>query len=148
MKKTLTLLAILAAIGPAWAADVVSSNIVGYYKLDTSTGYTMVGSSFQAVGGNNIVGIQTVQGKGLTGVDWTFETEAGDTLLLWNPEEQAYSTELNYTGDSDPDGLMDAFGATPGTWFDMGNFKTADNVIPVGGAFWIKSSGSGTLTFK
>ena len=33
MKKTLTLLAIMAAIGPAWGADVISSNVVGYNKI-------------------------------------------------------------------------------------------------------------------
>ena len=42
MKKTLTLLAILAAIGPAWGADVVSSNIVGYNKVTLTKGYNML----------------------------------------------------------------------------------------------------------
>ena len=42
MKKTLTLLAILAAIGPAWAADVVSSNVVGYQKLTVKKGLNLL----------------------------------------------------------------------------------------------------------
>ena len=33
--------------------------------------------------------------------------------------------------------------------FDMdGTFATAETEIPAGGAFWILSSGTGTLTFK
>ena len=53
MKKTLTLLAILAAIGPAWGADVVSSNIVGYEKVSLTKGYSMIGVQFVQVGGGS-----------------------------------------------------------------------------------------------
>ena len=113
-------------------------------QIALSSGYNMIANPYpKAVAVNDLMTV-----TGLTGVDWTFETEAGDSLMIWSPEEQAYSVELLYTGDSDPDGMMEGFGAVPGTWFDMGNFKTAEDVIPVGGAFWIKTSGAGTLTFK
>ena len=84
---------------------------------------------------------------GLTGVDWTFQTEAGDTLAIWDPEEQAYLVTLYYTGDTASQAMTDN-GAEPSTWFDMESYATAETVIPVGGAFWIQSSGEGTITFK
>ena len=85
---------------------------------------------------------------GLTGVDWTWETEAGDTLTIWDPESKMYSTTLYWTGDTATDEMLDE-GAEPKTWFDLGeSYSTATTEIPVSGAFWINSSGSGTLTFK
>ena len=86
---------------------------------------------------------------GLTGLDWSFATTEGDTLMIWDASQQAYATTLYYTGDDyDADGMMEIFGATPKTWFDTITFATADIEIPAGGAFWIMSSGNGTLTFK
>ncbi len=85
---------------------------------------------------------------GLTGLDWTFATETGDTLVIWDPESQGYLTTLYYAGDSETEDML-AMGGEAGTWFDLGgSFATADTEIPAGGAFWIKSSGNGTLTFK
>ena len=86
---------------------------------------------------------------GLTGLDWSFATTAGDTLQIWDPSSQMYLTTLYYAGDAyDEGGVMEAFGATPGSWFDTVTFAPAETEIPAGGAFWILSSGSGTLTFK
>ena len=126
------------------AGEVINDASMSVALASGSTGYNMIANPYpKAVAVNDLMTV-----TGLTGVDWTFETEAGDSLMIWSPEEQAYSVELLYAGDSDPDGMMEGFGAEPGTWFDMGNFKTAEDVIPVGGAFWVKTSGTGTLTFK
>jgi hypothetical protein len=84
---------------------------------------------------------------GLTGLDWD-SFAPGDTLKIWDPTKQAYLTTLYYAGDEQTDS-MTGMGGEAGTWFDMdGTFSTADTEIPVGGAFWILSSGTGTLTFK
>jgi hypothetical protein len=83
----------------------------------------------------------------LTGLDWTFATLDGDMLMIWDPIAQGYLTELNYTGDVvTPE--MEGMGIEAGKWFDMNTFANAETEIPAGGAFWIKSSGNGTLTFK
>ena len=84
---------------------------------------------------------------GLTGVDWTFTTEEGDTLAIWDQDAQAYMVTLYYAGDTASADMADN-GAEPGTWFDMDSYGTATTEIPAGGAFWIQSSGAGTLTFK
>ena len=84
---------------------------------------------------------------GLTGLDWTFATLDGDTLQIWDASSQMYVTTLNYTGDVvTPE--MEGMGIEAGKWFDMNTFANAETEIPAGGAFWILSSGTGTLTFK
>lgn len=42
------------SIAPAWAADVVSSNIVGYHKMELSSGLSILGTQFVEVGGDAI----------------------------------------------------------------------------------------------
>jgi len=133
-------------IFPAWAAEVVSSNIVGYSKLELANGYTMVGSAFLTVGGQNSISVQEIKASGLAGIDWdTFDL--GDTLMIWDASQQGYLTTLYYAGDVQTES-MTANGVTAGTWFDMDNFVPATTEIPVGGAFWIVTTNGGTLTFK
>ena len=133
-------------IFPAWAAEVVSSNIVGYSKLNLANGFTMVGSAFQAIGGQNSISVQEIKASGLAGIDWdTFEP--GDTLMIWDAAQQGYLTTLYYAGDVQTES-MTGYGVTAGTWFDMNNFIPATTEIPVGGAFWIVTDNGGTLTFK
>ncbi len=143
MKKTALLAVALATClgyAPAQAADVVSSNIVGYQRVTLAKGFNMIGTAFQDVGKANTLGIQNVKASGLTGLDWTFATTDGDTMLVWDPVQQMYTKTLYYTGDSDPDEIMTTFGAQPGTWFDTENFKTAEDIVANGDAFWILSS--------
>lgn len=84
---------------------------------------------------------------GLNGLDWDSFVPA-DTLMIWDPVSQGYMTTLYYAGDEQTDS-MTGMGGEAGTWFDMdGTFATAETEIPAGGAFWILSSGTGTLTFK
>ena len=129
-------------LAPAWGAEVVSSNIVGYHKISLSPGYNMIGTSFQTVGGDKEISVQDIKGSGLTGVDWTWETEAGDTLLIWDAANKAYLTTLYYTGDTATEEMTEE-GAVPGTWFDLGDsYATSDYVFKNGDAFWVLSSGA------
>ena len=109
----------------------------------------MIGTSFQNIGADNSLNVQEIKASGLTGLDWSFATTAGDTLQIWDANSQMYQTTFYYAGDAyDEGGVMETFGATPGSWFDTVTFAPAETEIPAGGAFWILSSGSGTLTFK
>ena len=49
--------AIRAPPRPAWGADVISSNVVGYNKVDLNRGYNMLAVQFNEVGG----GAQNIQ---------------------------------------------------------------------------------------
>ena len=107
----------------------------------------MIGTSFQSIGVENTISVQDIKASGLTGLDWTFATEEGDTMQIWDASSQMYVTMLNYTGDVvTPE--MEGMGIEAGKWFDMNTFANAETEIPAGGAFWILSSGTGTLTFK
>ena len=133
-------------VSSAPAAKVTISGEVPTNALEIAIkpGFNMIANPYpQAIAINDLFTV-----TGLTGLDWTFSTTTGDTMIVWDPETQTYNLELNYTGDSDPDGLMATFGAEPGTWFDMSAFGTATTEIQPGQAFWIISSGTGTLTFK
>ena len=106
-------------------------------------GFNMIANPYpKAVKVNDLFTI-----TGLTGFDWTFSSTDGDTLMIWDQNAQGYLTTVVYTGDVQTD-EMTMFGAVAGTWFNTASFTTAEVEIPAGGAFWIVSSGNGTLTFK
>lgn len=122
MKRTLTLLAILAAIGPAWGAEVVSSNIVGYEKITLSPGLNMIGNQFVAVGGTAFKNINDmfVDSSQITaGAD---DGEA-DSILRWTGNgygEVYYYDDLDVAWESVDDPGVAAettFAPGEGVWY-------------------------------
>ena len=150
MKRTLTLLAILAAIGPAWAADVVSSNIVGYNKVTltpataNSVGYTIVGVSFQEVGGdsldiNDILGEEFKQN--LVG---GYGTTDSDTIQVWNGTGYTfYYFSADDWSEEAGDGTVDAYKNSK--WLTLSDEPVATPINLCAG-FWFKRNGSTDLT--
>ena len=125
------------------AADVYSSNIVGYSKVTLVPGFTMVGAPFQAVG--SVAGTINIQDivstTGLVGFDWD-NYEGGDTLIIFDPNTQIYSTTYVWS-DADPDEM-----GLENKWFNDSTFEAASATVPVGGAFFIVTSGiGGTIDF-
>jgi len=149
MKKTLTLLAIMAAIGPAWGAEVVSSNIVGYHKINLVQGLNMVAPQFVNVGANSLTrGISTIgdlknpSGGAMAGYDedYAYATD----LLVWDSAAQDY-TYYGWAGTSPEE--IDDMPELNNTWLDQGTEET-DDTIDVGQGFWIKTTSAGTLTIS
>ena len=140
MKRTLTLLAILAAIGPAWGAEVVSSNIVGYNKVELSGGFTIIGSQFNLVGADT----KDVQdfidpSNDLPGLDAENSYAAQTELQVW--------TGTGYrTYGWDPDGDPDVAGSDH-KWVDE-DLAVADVDILIGKGFWIKTPVAGKVTIS
>ena len=54
MKKLLTMAALAACLVPAFAAEVTSSNTVGYSKINLNKGYTCIAPAFYTVGEDTI----------------------------------------------------------------------------------------------
>ncbi len=135
MNKSTMIAAIFAASAlAASAADVYSSNIVGYSKVDLVPGLTMVGAPFQAVGATGTINIQdVVDTTGLVGYDWNTGT-GGDTLIIWDPLTQIYATEYTWS-DADPYSL-----GVDNVWMDVGTLSPATEDLPVGSTFFISSS--------
>ena len=102
----------------------------------------MVGAPFQAVGSTTgEVNIQDViDTTGLVGYDWV-NYQRGDTMIIWDPTTQIYSKEYCWSSEDGGMGLENK-------WFDDGTFSAVSETVPVGGAFFINSSGAGgTIDF-
>lgn len=134
MNKSTMIAAIFAASAfSAFAADVYSSNIVGYSKVDLVPGFTMVGVPFQAVGATGTINIQDlVDTTGLVGYDWGTGT-GGDTLVIWDPLTQSYANEYTWSGPDGPAGFQSV-------WLDMVVGGVADVEIDVASAYFINSA--------
>ena len=133
--KTLAALALVAALGasPAWAAEVVSSNIVGYQKVSIRSGLTIVGAPFVDVGGSGeglsiqaITPSDTENSGGISGLRIWAGTAYDD--YFYYPEDQFGVGEDEIPG-----------------WGDI-NQEEAGTVIPPGTGFWIQSDSTEVLT--
>ena len=116
---------------PAWAADVVSSNIVGYQKVTLQPGFNFVAPQFTAVGGDSI-DLQSIRldvaDEDATGDDnIQILDEGGATLATyyWNP--------------------ADWFGGEKSGWVDD-NGELADVELQNGLGILIDSADDATVT--
>ena len=130
MKKTLIAIALAAMMAPAWGAEVVSSNIVGYEKLNLSADtFAMSGVQFVKVGGT--AGSLNDLFKG---------TIPYDTQILFMSESGAYDF---YTYMEEAlDEVADDF--VPG-WGDGDGFLVTEG-IPAGTGFWVKAPSATEFT--
>lgn len=130
MNKSTMIAAIFAASTfSAFAADVYSSNIVGYTKVDVDPGYTISGVQFQSVGGAEL-DISAIVPTGF---------ESGGALRFWTGT--TYQTIGYYPDVYDPadDSLIG-----PG-WGDIDQYIVT-RPIGLGEGFWVQSSAAATLT--
>jgi hypothetical protein len=131
MKKTFIALALAASVAPAWAAEVVSSNIVGYNKVTVPAGLTIVGQQFVAVGGED-QSIQQITGEGLA--------DAGqDMIQVWNGS--SYDEYYYYTEDDDINGDGTA------AWGNL-DWEPVDITLPAGTGMWASTQNESVLVFS
>ena len=118
--------------GPAHAADVVSSNIVGYNKVSvTVNAFDILGSQFTAIG-DHAIDIQDLFSEGLS---------ESDNLLFFNGTGYDSYTYFELTFDED----WNELGA--GWQDDATGFRATRSIAP-GEAFWIKPVETKTMTFS
>ena len=135
-------------IAPARAADVVSSNIVGYNKVTLNHELSILGANFKTVGAvNGETKIsQIVPDANVTGIDWKGSWGWGASLLVWNGANyvggmyywtgevpQAAQEEIKEELELDDDFVYNNI------WVD-GDMKPADPEMTVGNAFWIQDA--------
>jgi hypothetical protein len=133
MKKTAMIAAVLAAMAfTAQAADVYSSNIVGYTKLTVPAGLSLSGGQFQTVGGEELDISAIVPEAGFV---------EGDALRFWNGS--GYQTIAYFNTLYDPDTW-----ATLGPGWGDNNQYPADRLIDLGEGFWVQCFNGGTLTIS
>ncbi|MGN1359840.1 MAG: hypothetical protein ACI4X9_05225 [Kiritimatiellia bacterium] len=129
MKKALVALALFAA-GIA-AADVTSSNIVGYQKIDIPAGFAGVSPTFVSIGGGDIKLGDIVPSQ-------EFIDEMSE-LQFFTKDGQVAFTAIYYPGDDD----------LPEGWTDIDSLEAlGDTQIPFGGGFFVSSPVDASLTIK
>ena len=115
---------------PAWAAEVVSSNIVGYNKVTVPAGMTILGQQFVAVGGG-VQNIQEIKGEGLT--------DGGvDELMVW--DGSGY-TDYYFCTEAD-----DINGDGTAAWGNE-DWEPVDITIEPGTGMWMLTQDSATIIF-
>ena len=113
-------------------AEVTSSNTVGYQKVSISSGMTMIGMPFTAVGGQDDVDIQNI-------VPGNTQTAGGvSAIRVWDGE--AYTSYYYYSAADE--GIDDD--ENPG-WGDRRQNKVSIGV-PAGQGFWVQSDSVDTIT--
>ena len=132
-------------IAPARAAEVVSSNIVGYNKVKLQCQMTMTCASFQEVG--NAAGTISIQSivpdTSVTPIDWEDDDlPKGARLLIWNGSSYVGGTYY-WTGEVPRDigaemeeDLDLPEGFYNNIWVDA-DYEPVDLMLPAGTAFWI-----------
>ena len=152
MKKTLIAIALAAMMAPAWGAEVVSSNIVGYNKIQLNAGLNMLSSQFVVVGSDNIP-LDLTDATNLTGQpSFNDSGDAQTTLRFWTGGGYTYyGWAGNLTGEN-PDmaeEIADELGVDPATlnnhWLD-GDYAVVDDPMENGEGFWLYAKTGGTLT--
>ena len=123
---------------PAWGAEVVSSNIVGYEKISLSAGYNMVGVQFAEVGGDTKI-LSTVGELDSTmdGVD-----EDGDyatTMRVWTGN--GYKT-YGWSGTGMSEFFDDA--SLDNKWLNN-DMEEDDTDMTASSGFWVNAATAGTM---
>ena len=99
MKKTALLAVALAAClgyAPARAAEVVSSNVVGYQKLKLQPGYNMIPNNFVTIGDEEMYGINEMF-EGVENATATRSMDTADRIDTWDPAVQGYVSYYRMT---------------------------------------------------
>ena len=116
---------------PAWGADVVSSNIVGYEKITLTPGLNMIGNQFLAVGGDafkNINGMFVDSSEMVAGTG----DDNADSILTWNGSSY---NKVYYLDDWD------------NNWYDSDDANEPSEVVfTPGQGFWFKHIGDEPIT--
>ena len=127
-------------IAPAWGAEVVSSNIVGYEKVNLVTGFNMVGIQFVDVGTRAAKDLSsaTQLDSSMSGFDE--DGNYASKIQIWNGTK--YST-FGWSGTSGTDYLEDS--SLDNKWLNA-DYEETDDVMDKGSAAWIIAEKAGTMT--
>ena len=131
MKKTLIAIALAAMMAPAWGAEVVSSNIVGYEKVSlTDATYKMSGIQFVGVG-EVVAGLNDLFcGEIAYGTEIMFLDQTSGAYITYKYLEEAY--------DEDADEFLPGWGA--------GDEYYVTDPVPAGSGFWFCPHSDGDVT--
>ena len=127
-------------LGPAWGAEVVSSNIVGYEKVNLVSGFNMVGVQFVNVGTKSAKDLSsaTQLDSSMSGFDE--DGNYASKIKVWDGEN--YAT-FGWSGSSGTEYLEDA--TLDNKWLNA-DYEETDDTMDKGAAAWIIAEKAGTMT--
>ena len=135
-------------IFPAWAAEVVSSNIVGYQKINLNSGYNMLGVQFNEVGGSSKTLADVFTGN-LPDMEYDETADAlvwNAKILQWNGG--GYNTYY-WVGNKGEEIFEDS--SYDNVWVadELGE-NIASGTIGIGDGFfvWLNSADNATISFS
>ena len=129
------LVAALAILGAqaSWAADVVSSNIVGYNKIALNSGYNLLGTQFRLVGGTEGALAEVFDAKELPGLDENGDFQA--EVRLWTGTGYRVYGWAGFLGDDEDSAPLNY------KWLNQ-DYEATEISAPAGTAFWVKTTDS------
>ena len=129
----------LSVIPPAWAAEVYSSNIVGYQKMNLDAGWNMIGTQFVQVGGGaKALSDAMILDSSMAGFD--DEGTYANELKVW--KDNNYTT-YGWSGSSGTDVLEDS--SLDNKWLNGDLEEVPEAELAAEDAVWIKAATAGTV---
>ena len=126
----------------ATAAEVYSSNVVGYSKVAIQSGFNLIGSQYVSIGSNTDFDVnELMTSQDLPGLDASFAFQT--VLKVWNGG--GYYT---YGYCADGQGTENGEPSWDGKWLLNDMSGLASDTIRVGEGFWIKSDSPATITIS
>ena len=124
------------------AAEVVSSNIVGYNKVTLTSGYNLIGSQFVNIGQDTQDINELFPGSNtLPGLDANGDFQS--TLLVWSGSGYATYGWMNATDGTDAGD--DSYNSK---WVLQDFSDIANVTIGIGKGFWIQTPAAATVTLS
>lgn len=138
------------ARAPAWGAEVVSSNIVGYNKVTLSAGLNLLASQFVLVGGEQpTINDAVVVMSGQSGYD-DESFDPTTELRVWTGG--GYDT-FGWTGNllTDSPNMASEMGVNDDSlnnkWL-TDSYEEAEEPLNTSLGYWLKAGSAGTVTFS
>ena len=128
-------------LAPAWAAEVVSSNIVGYEKVNLVTGFNMVGVQFVQVGTQSALPLSSATQLDASMAGFNEDGEYATYIKIY--ESGKYET-YGWSGSSGTEYLEDE--TLDNKWLNSDYEEPEGETMDKGAAAWIIAEKGGTMT--
>ncbi len=131
------------AARPAWGAEVVSSNIVGYQKVTLDTGYNMIGVQFTEVGADAAAKeLSTVGTLAANMAGFDEDGNYGTLMMVWRNGDY---TTYGWSGTSGTEYLEDS--SLDNKWLNR-DYEEEEDFLAETDAVWIKAGSAGSVTIS
>ena len=122
---------------------VVSSNTVGYQRMNLDAGYNMIGVQFVNVGTASAKDLTTAAQLDTSMAGFDEEGNYDTQMMVWRNGN--YLPAFGWSGSSGTDVLENS--DLDNKWLNL-DLEETDDEVDFGHGVWIKAGSAGTITFK